>query len=92
MLGLSGTLSYAVFAYLCICVCVFVHKTLGNISFDILGPRAFRKCMFVWSKTSYSGDMWRCHHAGRTEKHTRKDNATQPLDAGRRSFAILMIN
>ena len=45
MLGLSGTSSYAVFVYLCICICVFVHETLGNISFDILGTRAFRKCM-----------------------------------------------
>ena len=33
------------FLYLCICICVFVRETLGNISFDILGPRAFRKCM-----------------------------------------------
>ena len=87
MLGLSGTSS--LYLYLCIFICVFVQETLGNIS---LGPRAFRKCMFVWSKTSYSGDMWRCHHAGRTDEQTRKDNATQPLDAGRRSFAILMIN
>ena len=40
-----------VFVYLCICVfvylciCVFEYETLGNISFDILGPRAFRKYM-----------------------------------------------
>ena len=45
MLGLSGTSSYAVFVYLCICICVFEYETLGNISFDILGPRAFRKYM-----------------------------------------------
>ena len=57
MLGLSGTSSYAVFVYLCICICVFVHETLGNISFDILGPRAFRKYMVLWSKTSYIGDV-----------------------------------
>ena len=43
MLGLSGTLSYAVFVYLCICV--FVCETPGSISFDILGPGAFRKYM-----------------------------------------------
>ena len=45
MLGLSGTLSYAVFVYLYLCICVFVYETLGNVSVDILGPRAFRKCM-----------------------------------------------
>ena len=33
--------------YFCICVFVFVYfyLTLGYISFDILGPKAFRKCM-----------------------------------------------
>ena len=51
MLGLSGTLSYAVYVYLCICVSVFVYDTLGNISFDILGPRAFRKCMVCMVST-----------------------------------------
>ena len=90
MLGLSGTLSYAVFVYLCICICVFVYETLGNISFDILGPKAFRKCMVCMAKTSYSGDKWRCHRCGtneRTNERTREDRATQPLDAGRLSFA-----
>ena len=24
--------------YLCICICVFVYLTVGNISFDVLGP------------------------------------------------------
>ena len=38
-------LCICVFVYLCICICVFVYETLGNISFDILGPRVFRKCM-----------------------------------------------
>ena len=43
--GFSSTLSNAVFVYLCIFVRVFVYETLGNISLDILGPRAFRKCI-----------------------------------------------
>ena len=47
MLGLSGTLSCALFVYLCICICVFVYETLGNIRFDILGPRSFRKYMVI---------------------------------------------
>ena len=38
---------------------------------------------FVWSKTSYSGDKWRCHRCGtdgRTdEQTTSKDRATQLL-------------
>ena len=46
-----GTLSYAVFVYLCICICVSVHETLDNMSFDILGPIAFRKnmvCIYIY--------------------------------------------
>ena len=34
-----------VFVYLCICVCVSVYDIVGNISLDILGPKAFRKYM-----------------------------------------------
>ena len=37
---------------------------------------------FVWSKTSYSGDKRRCHYAGRTDKRTSEDRATQPMEAG----------
>ena len=53
MLGLSGTLSYAVLAYLYICVFVFVYLCMKhNISVDILGPRAFRKCMVCMVENS----------------------------------------
>ena len=50
------------------------HKLLENI-------------WCVWSKTSYSGDKWRCYRCGtdeRTndERRTREDSATQPMDAG----------
>ena len=67
---------HALFVYLCICICVFVHETLGNISLDILRPRAFRK-WFVWSKTSYSGVKWRCYRCGtdgRTDGRTANDD------------------
>ena len=36
ILGLSGTSSYAVFVYLCICIYVFAHLTHGSIIFDTL--------------------------------------------------------
>ena len=47
---------------------------------------------FVWSRTSYSGDKWRCHRCGtdgRTndERRTREDRATQPMDCWRLSLA-----
>ena len=50
----------------------------------------------VWSRTSYSGDKWRCYQCGtdgRTndERRTWEDSATQPMDAGWLSFAIQYI-
>ena len=51
MLGLSGTSSYAVFVYLCFCICVFVCSAHGNIIFDILEQSSFQKyttcCVFL---------------------------------------------
>ena len=47
MLGISGILSYAVFVYLWICICVFVYLTVQNIIFDVLGPLAFRKYSII---------------------------------------------
>ena len=43
MLGLSATLTEAVFVYLCICICVFACQTLGNIVFEVLVPLPFQK-------------------------------------------------
>ena len=43
MLGLSGTLSYAVFVYLCICIFVFVRSAHGNKVFDILEQSSLQK-------------------------------------------------
>ena len=43
---------------------------------------------FVWSKTSYSGDKWRCHRSGQMdEQTTSKDRATQLLICEPLSFA-----
>ena len=42
----------------------------------------------LWSKTSNSGDV--TMRDGRTDGRTREDNATQPLDAGRLSFAKIL--
>ena len=48
MLGLSGTLSYAVFVYLCINIFVFVCLLHGNIIFDILEQFPFQKYTTCW--------------------------------------------
>ena len=57
------------------------------ISFLIsFGQELSENIWFVWSKTPYSGDV--TMRDGRTdEQRTREDKATQPLDAGRLSFA-----
>ena len=49
---------------------------------------------FVWSRTSYSGDKWRCYRCGTNERRrrTREERATQPMEAGWLSFAIWEIS
>ena len=47
---------------------------------------------FVWSRTSYGGDKWRCRHAdGRTNERTSEYSATQSMDSVRLSFAMIEI-
>ena len=48
MLGLSGTLSYAVFVYLCICTFVIVRFTHENIIFLILEQSSFPRYTTCW--------------------------------------------
>ena len=43
---------------------------------------------FIWSKTSNSGDVTMRDGRTTNDERTREDKATQPLDAGRLSFAI----
>ena len=83
--------------YLCICICVFVYLCMRHLVISVLislDQELSENVWFVWSKTSYSGDKWRCHRCGtdgRTDgRRTREDNATQPLDDGRLSFAITL--
>ena len=47
MLGLSGTLSYAVFVYLCICIFVFACLTHVNIIFDTSEQSLFSKIYHI---------------------------------------------
>ena len=42
---------------------------------------------FVWSKTSYSGDKWRCHGCRTYGRTNKEDSATQPMDCWRLSLA-----
>ena len=43
---------------------------------------------FIWPKISYSGDKWRCHGCGTNNRPNKERKATQPMDAGKLSFAI----
>ena len=48
MLSLSGTLWYALFVYLCICICVFARLTHESIIFDTLEQSSFQKYTTYW--------------------------------------------
>ena len=60
MLGLSGTLSYALFVYLYLCMRHLVISVL--ISLD---QALSENIWFVWSKSSFSGAKKGCDARGR---------------------------
>ena len=60
MLGLSGTLSNAVFVYLCICIFVFVRSAHMNKIFDILEQSSFKKYTTCWVFLALSHLLYLC--------------------------------
>merc|ERR1712212_500546 len=75
--------------YLCICVFVFVYLCMRHLEMSVLislDQELSENVWFIWSKTSNSGDVT-MRDDERRRRRTREDNATQPLDAGRLSFA-----
>ena len=90
---LLGSFLLSLSLYLSLCVSLSLYLSLMLLTHcqdhtltDII--------WFVWSRTSYSGDKWRCYRCGtygRTYGRTREDRATQPMDAGWLSFAILQL-
>ena len=86
---LLGSFLFSLSLYFSLCVSLSVYLSwilLTHCQDHILTENIW----FVWSRTSYSGDKWRCHRCGtdvRTDKRTREDRATQPMDAGWLSFA-----
>ena len=59
MLGLSGTSSYDVFVYLCICIFVFEYLTPWNVIFDILEQSSFQKYAIYWVSQLIGQNMGR---------------------------------
>ena len=78
MLGLSGTLSCALFVYLCICVFVFVYLCIRHLAISVLislDQVLSENIWFVWSKPSYSGDVTK---AGRDDKQRKIELLSKP--------------
>ena len=94
MLGLYGTLSYAVYVYLCICVSVFVYLCMRHMVISVLislDQVPSENIWFVWSKSSFSGDKKGCDARGR-----RTDGRTTECEDRARiletEFAIDKVN
>ena len=57
-------------------------------SVDIGSHKLLENVWFVWSKSSYSGEKWRCYRCGRTDDQTTsKYRATQLLICEKLSLA-----
>ena len=87
-----GSWKHFVSVFVCVCVSLSLYLSFCNSSSQSLSSpddELSENIWFVWSRTSYSGDKWRCHHAdGRTDERTSENRATQSLDSVRLSFAI----
>ena len=60
MLGLSGTLSYDVFVYLCVCIFVFVCLTHVNIIVDTSEQSSFQKYPTCWVFLALRNMLYLC--------------------------------
>ena len=70
-MGLLGTLSLSLSLYLSLCVSLSLYLSwmlLTHCQDHILTENIW----FVWSRTSYSGDKWRCYRCGTTNERTNK--------------------
>ena len=73
-LGLGSLLNLSL--YVSVCLCLFVYF----LSYSALYDKKYLHC---------SGDTWRCHHVGQTNKQTTtyiEDRATQLMDTERWVF------
>ena len=82
---------------MCLCLCIFLFVSLRLCHCH---DKLSENIWFVWSRKSYGGDKWRCHHGdGRTFNgnlifgiYWNEYRATQSVDNVRLSFAILVGN
>ena len=82
MLGLSGTLSCALFVYLCICVFVFVYLCIRHLAISVLislDQVLSENIWFVWSKPSYSGDVTKAGQPGQPTNQPTKQRKIELL-------------
>ena len=83
-----GSWKHFVFVFVCVCVSLSFCK-YSSRSLSSPDDKLSENIWFVWSKTSYGGDKWRCHHGdGRTDGQPSEYSVTQSVDNVRLSFAI----
>ena len=79
MLGLSGTLSCALFVYLCICVFVFVYLCIRHLAISVLISLDQKLSENVWSKPSYSRDVTKAGQPGQPTNQPTKQRKIELL-------------
>ena len=68
-----GSSKHFVFVIVCVCASLSLYlyfcKSLSR-SMSSPDDKLSENIWFVWSRTSYGGDKWRCHAWSRTDIHT----------------------
>ena len=71
-----GSWKNFVFVFVCVCVSLSLYLSFCKyLSWSLSSPddKLSENIWFVWFKTSYDGDKWRCHHGDkRTNEQTIK--------------------
>ena len=65
-----GSWKHSVFVFVCVCVSLSFCMS-SSWSLSSLDNKLTENIWFVWSRTSYSGDKWRCFHAGQPKREDR---------------------
>ena len=57
--------------YVCLCLCICLFCKYSSRSLSSPDDKLSENIWFVWSKTSFDGDKWRCHY-GDKQTNNRK--------------------
>ena len=72
-----GSRKHFLFVFVCVCVSLSLFLSFcksSSLSMPSPDDKLSENIWFVWSKTSYDGDKWRCHHGDDKQTNRQQRN------------------